>query len=119
MDSLVLKEITVVTKDGEWGKGEPFDSSVEMMVIRGTDFEDVRVGSLDGVPSRYIPEHIATRKRLQPFDILIETAGGSKDRPTGRTMLLKPSMISKANLPLTCASFARFIRIDGCVKYFV
>ena len=112
MAASVLKSITAITKDGEWGKGEPFYSSVEMAVIRGTDFEDARVGFLDGVPSRYIPEHIAIRKRLQAFDILIETAGGSKDRPTGRTLLVKPSLISKSGLPLTCASFARFIRID-------
>ena len=112
MEAFVLKSITTVTKDGEWGKGEPFDSSVQMTVIRGTDFEGARVGLLDGVPSRYIPEHIAIRKRLQAFDILIETAGGSKNRPTGRTLLVTPSLISKSVLPVTCASFARFIRID-------
>src|SRR5437879_688860 len=109
MESPVLKSITALTKDGEWGKGVPFDSSVEMTVIRGTDFEDVRIGLLDGVPSRHIPGHIAARKRLQALDILIETAGGSKERPTGRTLLVKPSLVSKSLLPLTCASFARFI----------
>ncbi|MCC6262595.1 MAG: restriction endonuclease subunit S [Bryobacterales bacterium] len=112
MDSVALREITALTKDGEWGKGEPFASSIETSAIRGTDFEDVRVGLLDRVPSRYISEHIAMRKRLQAFDILLETAGGSKDRPTGRTMFVKPSLISKSPLPLICASFARFIRID-------
>jgi type I restriction enzyme S subunit len=112
VEEFVLKSITTVTKDGEWGKGEPFDSSVEMAVIRGTDFEDARIGLLAGVPARHIPKHIAIRKRLEAFDILIETAGGSKDRPTGRTLLVKPSLISKSLLPLTCASFARFIRID-------
>jgi type I restriction enzyme S subunit len=112
MEASILKSITTVTKDGEWGKGEPFPSSVEMAVIRGTDFENARVGVLDNVPTRHIPAHIAARKRLQSYDILIETAGGTMDQPTGRTMLVKPSLLSKSPLPLTCASFARFIRID-------
>jgi type I restriction enzyme, S subunit len=112
VESSVLKAITAVTKDGEWGKGEPFDSCVQMAVIRGTDFEDARSGLIDRIPSRYIPAHIAARKQLQPFDVLIETAGGSKDRPTGRTLLVKPGLISKSALPLTCASFARFVRMD-------
>lgn len=107
-----LRSITHVTKDGEWGKAEPFDSSVEMAVIRGTDFSNARVGVLDDIPTRHIPEHIAARKRLQPFDILIETAGGTKDQPTGRTLFIKPSLVAKSVLPLTCASFARFIRIN-------
>ncbi len=108
-----LRSITDITKDGEWGKAEPFDSSMEMAVIRGTDFADARVGVLDDFPIRHIPEHIAIRKRLQPFDILIETAGGTKDQPTGRTLFIKPSLVAKSALPLTCASFARFIRIDS------
>lgn len=110
--SLVLKSITIETKDGEWGEEEPFESSVQMAVIRGTDFESVRTGVLADLPIRHIPERIAIRKTLRPYDILIETAGGSKDRPTGRTLLVKPSLLAKSELPLTCASFARFIRID-------
>jgi type I restriction enzyme S subunit len=110
--SLTLKSITTETKDGEWGKGQPFESSIQMAVIRGTDFATVRTGGFSHLPIRYIPDRIASRKTLRPYDILIETAGGSKDRPTGRTLLIKPSLIAKSELPLTCASFARFIRID-------
>ncbi len=55
---------------------------------------------------------IAERKRLYARDILIETAGGGKDRPTGRTQFLRPNFVQNANLSITCASFCRFIRID-------
>ena len=110
--TLALRSITTETKDGEWGKGQPFESSIQMAVIRGTDFASVRTGGFSHLPIRYIPDKIASRKTLRPYDILIETAGGSKDRPTGRTLLIKPSLIAKSELPLTCASFARFIRID-------
>jgi type I restriction enzyme S subunit len=86
-----LRSLIVESKDGEWGKGEPFKDCQKMAVIRGTDFGDVRVGLLDSLPNRFIPDHIATRKRLRPNDILIETAGGSKDRPTGRTLFVGSS----------------------------
>jgi type I restriction enzyme S subunit len=112
MQEFVLRDLLAESKDGEWGKGELADGLVEMLVIRGTDFESVRVGDLSGVPRRFIPKRIADRKALRPYDLLIETAGGSKDRPTGRTLLLKLDIFRKSVLPVTCASFARFLRVD-------
>jgi type I restriction enzyme S subunit len=108
----VLKDLIAVSKDGEWGKGEPFDDSVEMLAIRGTDFEDVRFGNTATTPRRHIPQHIAERKRLKPWDVVIEAAGGTKNQITGRTVLLRPQLFSRSELPLTCASFSRFIRFN-------
>lgn len=113
----VLKDLLLVTKDGEWGKAEPDSDLVEMATIRGTDFDSVRVGDSNGVPTRYIPKRIADRKRLQPRDILIETAGGSKDKPTGRTVLLKNSIFEAEARPITCASFSRFLRVDESLAH--
>ncbi|MDZ8031858.1 restriction endonuclease subunit S [Nostoc sp. DedSLP04] len=109
---LLLKDLLVLTKDGEWGKSEPTSDSIEMYIIRGTDFAAVRYGNLSNVPIRYISEKIAERKSLQPNDILIETAGGTKEQPTGRTVFLKPRIFEKASLPITCASFSRFLRVN-------
>lgn len=110
--SVVLKELLADSRDGEWGQAEPGEDSVEMAVVRGTDFADVSVGEIGDVPVRHIPSRIAARKTLQPWDILLETAGGSKDRPTGRTLLVRPSHIAATGRPMTCASFARFLRIN-------
>ena len=49
----VLKDLISVSKDGEWGKGESFGDSIEMLAIRGTDFENVRFGFTGGVPRRH------------------------------------------------------------------
>jgi type I restriction enzyme, S subunit len=111
-ETIVLKSLLQESKDGEWGKGEPFADSVEMAVIRGTDFESARVGDIEDLPIRHIPAHIANRKTLRPNDLLIETAGGSGNRPTGRTLFVTQSLVQKSRLPLTCASFSRFIRVD-------
>jgi type I restriction enzyme S subunit len=111
-EGVLLRSLLLETKDGEWGKDLAFDDSVEMSVIRGTDFESVGNGQLDRVPTRYIAGKVASRKTLLPLDILIETAGGSKGKPTGKTVLLRSDIFSKAVRPLTCASFARFLRIN-------
>ncbi len=108
----VLKDLISISKDGEWGKGEPFDESVEMLAIRGTDFEDVRFGNTASTPRRHIPKHIAERKLLKPWDLIIEAAGGTKNQITGRTVLLRPQLFFRSKLPLTCASFSRFIRFN-------
>lgn len=83
-----------------------------MAVVRGTDFDDVRIGSFETLPIRFLQPHHAERKRLRVHDILIETAGGTKGRPTGRTQLVKQRLIAHFNGSVTCASFARFLRID-------
>ncbi|PSB24025.1 restriction endonuclease subunit S [Stenomitos frigidus] len=112
VDSASLKDLLILTKDGEWGKAEPVEDSVQMHIIRGTDFSSARYGSLSSVPTRFIPKHISKRKQLAPYDILIETAGGTKDQPTGRTVLLKPRLFEKAKHLITCASFSRFPRVN-------
>jgi len=109
----VLKDLIALSKDGEWGKGEAFDDSVEMLAIRGTDFQDVRFGFTGDTPRRHIAKRHAERKRLQPWDVIIEAAGGTKDQITGRTVLLRPQLFSRSDLPLTCASFSRFIRFNA------
>ena len=108
----VLKDLISLSKDGEWGKGKSFENSVEMLAIRGTDFKDVRFSNTATVPRRHIPKPIAERKVLQPWDVLIEAAGGTKNKITGRTVLLRPQLFSHSDLPLTCASFSRFIRFN-------
>jgi type I restriction enzyme S subunit len=112
MSPVSLKSIISFSRDGEWGKGEPFEGSIKMRVIRGTDFEKIRAGQLQDIPIRYISSRFADYKTLKPNDIILETAGGSKNRPTGRTVFIKPSLIRRSDLPLICASFARFLRID-------
>ena len=107
-----LKDLLDFTRDGEWGKGGPGSDLVEMAVIRGTDFASVRRGDISTVPRRFIPEGAADRKALMPGDLLIETAGGTKDQPTGRTVYLSERIFDALPVPVTCASFSRFLRVN-------
>lgn len=108
----LLRSLLLDTRDGEWGKGEPGAGRTKMRVVRGTDFMEVREGRVSGVPWRFLENRHAERKRLQDWDIILETAGGSPDRPTGRSVLLTPRVMEALGAEVTCASFARFLRVD-------
>src|SRR2546426_9705144 len=107
-----LRDLLTTTKDGDWGKDSPAEGLVPYRVIRGTDFPGVRLGDTSSVPIRYLSESTVHRRTLAADDILLETAGGSPDRPTGRSVLIKQQLLASLDLPVTCASFARFLRID-------
>ena len=47
-----------------------------------------------------------------PGDLLIGTAGGTKDQPTGRTVYLSERIFDALPVPVTCASFSRFLRVN-------
>jgi hypothetical protein len=110
--SALLRDLIEFTRDGEWGSEQPTDNSVEMLVVRGTDFSRFRVGELTDIPRRHIERSASERKQLRPGDVLIETAGGTKDQSTGRTAFVSQNHLEQAGLPVTCASFARFLRFD-------
>ena len=111
MPEFYLADLLELTKDGEWGQSIALDDTEPMLVIRGTDFADVRAGDMSSLPVRHIPKRIADRKFLLAGDILIETAGGTKDQPTGRTLLIKERALAHTPLRATCASFSRFLRV--------
>jgi len=108
-----LSNLVVETKDGDWGLEVAAAGYVPYFVIRGADFPAVRHGDVSTIPLRYLSPGTVMRRTLQAGDILIETAGGSKDRSTGRTLFITESLLERIGGPATCASFARFLRIDN------
>ncbi|MDA1274109.1 MAG: restriction endonuclease subunit S [Verrucomicrobia bacterium] len=105
-------KLLVDSKDGEWGNGEETVGSRESIIIRGTDFADLDNPAAE-FPRRWIKNHIADRKRLQPGDIILETAGGTSTQSTGRSALLKQSFFNHhSDIPVLCASFSRHLRLD-------
>jgi len=113
VDQVPLADLLLTTKDGDWGSSLPREGCVPYSVIRGADFPDVRLGQISGVPICYLDASTVHRRTLKPDDIIIETAGGNRDRPTGRTLLITERLLKKFALPATCASFCRFLRIDS------
>jgi type I restriction enzyme, S subunit len=111
-EQVTLNDILLETRDGAWGSDSPDIGLQQCHIIRGTDFPASRLGDVSKVPIRYLPQQTISRRTLRPGDILIETAGGSKDHSTGRTLLVSKALLGVLGGPATCASFARFLRID-------
>jgi type I restriction enzyme, S subunit len=116
MSVSVLDVLLEFTRDGEWGSGAPEDGLVEVGIIRGTDFNAVRYGDISSIPIRYVRTSVVEKKKLKAGDVLIETAGGTKDQPTGRSVFLNDRVLKSNSRPLLCASFARFLRVrEGAI----
>ncbi|MGH7145047.1 MAG: hypothetical protein ACREJ2_13105, partial [Planctomycetota bacterium] len=111
--SMLLRDLILTTKDGDWGNDVPQDGYVPFRVIRGADFPGARIGDVADVPRCYLKADSVYRRTLESDDIIIETAGGNRDRPTGRTLLVTDRLLKLFDLPVTCASFCRFLRIDS------
>lgn len=107
-----LEDLLLDTKDGDWGVDEPAVDHVPHRVIRGADFPSSRVGDTISVPLRFLPSRSVWRRVLQPNDILFETAGGTRDRPTGRTLRVTQELLASFDNPVIGASFTRFLRPD-------
>ncbi len=107
-----LSDLLITTKDGDWGKDRPEPDTVPYRVIRGADFPAARIGDIAEIPRCYLKAETVHRRTLQAGDIIIETAGGNRDRPTGRTLLITQRLLDSLDLPATCASFCRFLRVN-------
>ncbi|WP_214466442.1 restriction endonuclease subunit S [Microbacterium flavescens] len=112
MNDATLVDLTLESRDGDWGQEEEQPDSSRFAIIRGTDFAEVALRRVGSVPRRYLPNRTSARRTLQANDILIETAGGSPKSPTGRTLLVTQEILDSFEGPVSCASFARFIRVD-------
>lgn len=113
--AIVLSNLITDTLDGDWGRGDKTAGDTACRVIRGADFPSVRLGTFSDVPIRYLSQSSLERRTLRPNDIIIETAGGTHGRPTGRTILVTERLYKASDMPLTCASFCRFLRVDSSI----
>ena len=108
-----MRDLLVQYIGGGWGK-EAADAThmVPGYVIRGTDLPALRVGQYDGVPYRFHKASNYRSRQLQPYDIVFEVSGGSKDQPVGRAALVKPEMLAAFDQKAICASFCKLLRAN-------
>jgi type I restriction enzyme S subunit len=125
---LAIGELFKLTIGGDWGKEEYSDEfSENSFVVRGTDFDKIVTGNISSVPNRFIKKSNFVKRKIENGDILLEISGGSKDQPTGRTILFTDELLSQFNSSVVAASFCRLIRplnfeyslfLDTFFKYF-
>lgn len=104
-------ELLAFSIGGGWGNDEETETfSIQAPVIRGTDIPDLRTtGKYQHLPVRYHKESNHISRQLQVGDIVLEVAGGSKDQPVGRALLISNYIVDF--LPkVICASFCKLLR---------
>ena len=103
------------TIGGGWGTDEPMEGTQAVTVIRGADFPAVQLRKLNGAPRRFESSTKVSSRRLQAGDIVLETSGGTKDRPTGRTVLITEELLQRVTTDVIPASFCRVVRLRSAV----
>jgi type I restriction enzyme S subunit len=96
---------------GIWGEEAVRAGLLKSAVVRGADFPRVAVGSLIGVPTRYLAAESIVKHKLAAGDLLIEISGGSDDQPTGRVVLVRPELVASPQ-PVAFSNFLKRVRVD-------
>jgi len=96
---------------GGWGEEEQSDEfSKPAFVIRGTDFNNVQVGSLENVPYRYHKLSNLSSRNLKHKDIIFEVSGGSSTEGVAKTLQLNRILLDQFDNQVMCASFCKLVR---------
>lgn len=112
MNFVPMREVVRFAIGGGWGSETEVDGSVLTRVIRGADFPEAAEQNLTNAPLRWEKESRVKTRALAAGDIVLEISGGTKDRPTGRTVLVTQKMVDESVSPLIPASFCRKVQIS-------
>ncbi|CAQ04106.1 restriction endonuclease subunit S [Corynebacterium urealyticum] len=112
MNFVPMREVVRFAIGGGWGSETEVDGSVLTRVIRGADFPEAAEQNLTNAPLRWEKESRVQTRALAAGDIVLEISGGTKDRPTGRTVLVTQKMVDESVSPLIPASFCRKVQIS-------
>ncbi len=96
------------TIGGDWGKEHRDEKHTrECTIIRGTDIPEINLGSRGKAPTRWVEEKKLKTRQLMDGDIIIEISGGSPKQPTGRSVYITDSILSRLGNTAEPASFCR------------
>lgn len=96
---------------GDYGKDNIEDDyDQRTLCLRGTDLPDMKMGTPEKAPIRYLKRSKLDRCKLINGDIVIEISGGTETQSTGRVMYINDIILENSKLPVTCVNFCRIIR---------
>ena len=118
MNNHIIGDLLEYVIGGGWGSEAPDgDQNTPNYVIRSADFPSIEKGSFDGVPLRFDVLNFVNKRSLQDGDILLEISGGTKNRPTGRTVYISEKLLSSVEHAVIPASFCRLLRFKKEVVF--
>lgn len=118
MNNHIIGDLLEYVIGGGWGSEAPDgEQNTPNYVIRSADFPSIEKGSFDGVPLRFDAQNFVNKRSLQDGDILLEISGGTKNRPTGRTVYISDKLLSSVEHAVIPASFCRLLRFKKEVVF--
>lgn len=106
-----FSELLSSTLGGGWGSEKPSTKeSHEVGVIRGTDFNVVKLGDISQLPNRYISEKSFEQRKLLAGDILVENSINAKSRSSGNSISITNGFLQRLGKNIIGASFCRVFR---------
>ncbi len=96
---------------GDWGSEQPEGRETEaVMVVRGTDFDEVAYGGRLRSPVRYIKPSSLASRGLKVGDVIIENSINAKSRSVGTTLLVDYQILHRLGHEAIAASFCKVFR---------
>ncbi|WP_426429960.1 restriction endonuclease subunit S [Winogradskyella sp. HB-48] len=96
---------------GGWGQEVKEEGyPVPAFVIRGTDMDNLPLGSIGNVPFRWHKKSNLKSRKLQDGDIVFEVSGGSSNEGVAKTTLITEGLLKQFDSDVMCASFCKLMR---------
>ena len=109
--ALKFEELLDSWRGGDWGSDEMSGAdTAPVFVIRGTDFDDLAHGTGNRVPARFIEPKSLEKRKLRPFDVVVENSINAKSRSAGKTLLITPGLLKRLGGDAIAASFCKVFR---------
>ena len=106
-----FQELLDAWRGGDWGSEEECGAdTAPVFVIRGTDFDDLAYGTGNRVPARFIELKSLEKRKLKPFDVVVENSINAKSRSAGKTLLITPGLLKRLGGDAIAASFCKVFR---------
>ena len=106
-----INEFVQSSIGGDYGKETiEGDYMEETICLRGTDLPDMKMGTPEKAPIRFLKASKLERCKLENGDIVVEISGGTENQSTGRAMYINEKILNNAKHPMTCVNFCRIIR---------
>ena len=110
-EAVPFEHLLASMSGGDWGSEQPEDRETEaVIVVRGTDFDEVAYGGQLRAPVRYIKPTSLASRGLRSGDVIIENSINAKSRSVGTTLLVDEQVLTRLGQDAIAASFCKVFR---------
>ncbi|EMY36051.1 restriction modification system DNA specificity domain-containing protein [Arthrobacter crystallopoietes BAB-32] len=108
-----LSDLIQSVTAGDWGLSEASVTHSETAYcIRGSDIPALQKNKLGNMPLRHIKPNSLLKRRLAPYDLVVEMSGGSPTQSTGRAVLITAGLLRRIDGHLSSSNFCKIIRLE-------